>query len=288
VEAGLSVDDVVLGYKLLVGVIRDWIRERSVEVTAEEHGLLINALFTELSQTVLDYSRHRADEVARQRAEYLAGLTHQMRSPLLSLSLCAELLERDPLGLDPRVVDRLRRNVDRLRHLVDGVMRLERFEPHELPVRPRPVRPAHLVQEILRERECEAARKGLRLEARVDPGLTMRFDPELFRDALDNLVENALRYTPAGFVRIEVDDSAAETDVLFRVEDSGPGIPPERQQKLFSPIRSTSTAGVGIGLTVAHRAVTAQGGTLGLHSEPGKGSRFWFRLPRRVVASNLD
>lgn len=283
VGEGVPIEDVVLGYKLLVDVLRHWIRERGLDVAFAEYTYLFDAVFELVGESVRRYATYRAEQVARERAEYLAGLTHQMRSPLSALALGIQLLEEVDPPVDPDLMERLHRNVHRLRVLVDGVMRLERFKPHELPVSPQPTHPARLIDEIMDDRAPEAARKGLRLVVHVDRTLRMTFDPELFRDALGNLVDNALRYTPSGFVQVEVEEEPDH--ILFKVRDSGPGVPPERYEELFSALYPDKPGSAGIGLTIVHRAVAAQGGEVGVESEPGRGSLFWFRLPRTVPAT---
>lgn len=285
VGEGIPIQDVVLGYKLVVNVLRNWIRERSIEVSFSEYTYIYDAFFELVAEAVRRYADFQAREVARERAEYLAGITHQMRSPLSAIALSIQLLDQVAPPVDAGVVERIRRNVHRLRNLVDGVMRLERFKPNELPVKPCPVYPARLIDEIVSDHELEAGRKGLRLEVRVNRTLRATMDPELFRDALGNLLDNAIKYTPSGFIRVEVGEEP-ET-VLFTVTDSGPGISPERQRALFAPVRPDAGGGVGIGLTVAHRAVAAQGGVVGVESELGEGSAFWFRLPRHVKKNDL-
>jgi signal transduction histidine kinase len=159
-------------------------------------------------------------------------------------------------------------------------MRLERFAPQELPVHPVELSPAKLIDQVVDDNAYEAERKALRVEVLVNRVLRMQIDPTLFVDALGNLVQNAIRYTDAGHVRVEVEELDAE--VVFKVRDTGPGIPRERQLRMFEAVVPDAAGGAGIGLTIVHRAVTAQGGAVGVESEPGSGSLFWFSLPRRV------
>ena len=279
----IPIEDLVLGYKILVNVIRSWISERAIEVSFAEYSYFYDAVFELVAESVRRYESFRAAQVARERSEYLAGIAHQMRSPLSALALSVHVLERRAPSLDRVIIDRIRRSVRRLQGLVDGVLRLERFTPEELPVKAQEIDCFRLATEIVSDREHEASRKGLRVEVDVPRELRMIADPDLLRDAVDNLVDNAIKYTPSGVV--EVSARAEDPDrVVFAVEDSGPGIRPERRGELFAPVESERSGGTGIGLVVVQRAVAAQHGEVGVDSEPGEGARFWFRLPRDVTA----
>ncbi len=126
----------------------------------------------------------------------------------------------------------------------------------------------------------DAVRKGLRLDVLANHSTSMQVDPDLLVDALGNLIQNAIKYTERGFVRVSMEEQPDA--VVFRVEDSGPGISPERQRELFKTVQPGQQGGVGLGLNIAHRATTAQGGTLECQSEVGGGSTFVLRLPRMV------
>ena len=279
VGEGIPVQDIVLGYKLVVDVVRKWIDERRIDVTFAEFTYFYDAIFELVAEAVRRYVTHQAAEKSRERSEYLAGITHQMRSPLSAIALSLQLLEDDSIPENPRL-SRIKRNVQRLRLLIDGVMRLERFKPGELPVKPCLTRPAQLIDELVDDQEPVAVRKGLKFDTHLNRSVEAHIDPELFRDACGNLIDNAVKYTPSGFVRVEMLEEP-ET-LLFKVTDSGPGISEGRQQQLFRWIDPEMPGGAGIGLAVVHRVITAQGGEVGVESEPGKGTCFWFRLPRNV------
>jgi signal transduction histidine kinase len=203
-----------------------------------------------------------------------------MRTPLSTLSLTVAILDQLSPPLNAQIIRGLRTSISRLTLLVNGVMRLERFKPDDLPVHTEPIRPAKLVDHVISENEHDAMRKGLRLEVQVNRSTVILADPDLLLDALGNLVQNAVKYTEKGFVRVKVDEDA--DSVTFQVQDSGPGMPPERRNDLFKAIAPAKPGGVGIGLLVAHRAVAAQGGEIDVTSEVGKGTSFRFTIPREV------
>jgi signal transduction histidine kinase len=280
VHQDVPIEEVVEEYRIAVGVVRAWIEERQLDVGFAELSYFFEAMFALTAESVRRYSEHEADLVARARGDYLAGIAHQLRNPIQVISLQLKMLERSARPSSAETVAALQRSLGRLKSLVDGVMRLERFKPEELPVKPRHVRVAEFVDQVFSDNEYDAVHKGLRLEVATDRSLEMDVDPDLLLDALGNLVQNAVKYTSRGFVRIATRETPAQ--ILFEVCDSGPGISLERQNDLFKLVSPSKPGGVGIGLVVAARGVQAQEGTIGIQSEPGKGSRFWFRLPKSV------
>lgn len=284
VQQDIPIEEVVLHYGLLAETVLCMLEDREHDVTPEEIALFFQAVIALIGENARRYACSKEARQARQRAAYLARLTHQMRTPLTVLKLHAGALSRPDAPSDARLVGSIERNVRRLTLLVDGVMRLERFKPEEIPVLPVDLSPARLIDQVVDDNAYDARRKALRVEVLVNRVLRMQLDPTLFVDALGNLLQNAIKYTEAGHVLIEVEERAA--DVVFKVRDTGPGIAREKQPSLFSTVDPGTAGGAGIGLTIVHRAATAQGGTVGVESEPGHGSLFWFTLPRTVTPRN--
>jgi signal transduction histidine kinase len=286
VQQDIPIEEVVLHYGLLAETVLGFLEDRRHDVSPNEIALFFQALIALIAETARRYAASKEAQQTQERAAYLARLTHQMRTPLTVLKLHAGALSHclDPLT-NRRLAGSIERNVKRLTLLVDGVMRLERFKPEEIPVLPVELSPAKLIDQVVDDHAYEAERKALRVEVLVNRVLRMQVDPTLFVDALGNLLQNAIRYTEAGHVRIEVEEKAAE--VVFKVRDTGPGISRERQLSMFKRVEPDEAGGAGIGLTIVHRAAVAQGGTVGVESEPGQGSLFWFTLPRTVKPRNL-
>jgi two-component system sensor histidine kinase SenX3 len=285
VQQDIPIEEVVLHYGLLAETVLGLLEGRMHEVSPNEIALFFQALIALIAETARRYAASKEAQQTQERAAYLARLAHQMRTPLTVLKLHAGALSRsDPLT-NGHLVGSIERNVKRLTRLVDGVMRLERFRPEEIPVRPIELSPAKLIDQVVDDNTYEAERKALRVEVLVNRVLRMQVDPTLFVDALGNLLHNAIKYTEAGHVRIEVEERA--TEVVFKVRDTGPGIPRERQLSMFETVEPDQAGGAGLGLTIVHRATVAQGGTVGVESEPGQGSLFWFTLPRTVTPRNV-
>lgn len=278
----VRIEEMVREYAFVVEEVRAWLDARGEQVSAHDYSFFSIAIFELAAESARRYAKFQAEQVARERSEYVAGIAHQLRTPISTLNLYVQQLARGHGAPDSRALERLQRTMRRLTRLVDGILRLERFKPDEIPVHPETLAPAQVIDELVADYEHEASRKGLRLDVSVNRSARMQVDPDLLVDALGNLIQNAIKYTEKGFVRVALEEQ--EDGVVFKVEDSGPGIRPERQRELFHPVLPGQPGGVGLGLTIAFRAALAQGGTLELESEPGRGSTFVLRLPWVVHA----
>ncbi len=279
VEQDVPIEEVVKEYRIAVGVVREWIREKKIGVSFAEYSYFYDAVFELTAESVRRYATHQAETLTQERAEYLAGVMHQLRNPLSALSTGVELASQKG-SVDAEDLRKLRRSAQRLRTLVDGVLRIERFRPEATPVHPEEMYLAELVQDVMCESDADARRKGLRFEAQVDRSCRVVVDRALFFDALGNLVQNAVKFTRQGFVIVEGEE--VQDSILLRVRDSGPGISKERQESLFRSIQPGAGGGAGIGLRIAQHAALVQNGHIDVESEPGIGSTFTLQLPRVV------
>lgn len=279
VDQKMPIEEVVMEYSLALDVLRQWMKDQKIEPSFDEYSYLYQNIFELTSESVRRYQIYLQEQISQERSRYLAGLTHQMRTPISTLMMQMQILERQR-EVSPSLINVCQRNLKRLSLMVNTVMRLERFKPHELPVRPQLIYPARLIDQSMDDYQPEASHKGLRMEVDVDRTLDMRIDPDLFQDVLGNLIDNAVKYTSNGFIRVEVRTITETNEILFTVSDSGPGITPDRQAGLFGAVTPVELSGAGIGMHVAQRAVTAMGGSIGIDSTPGQGTSVWFRLPK--------
>ena len=223
----------------------------------------------------------------RERGDLVAKLTHELRTPLTSAVMAIGLLAESAAKLDDRqrqIVDILRGDVSRLKALSDNLNEMARAQLAGVELASEPLDCAALVEGALAPFHLQAEERKVRLTIECGKDLPpLHADPNKLPWVLTNLCGNALRYTPPGgsiTVRARVDGPA----VLFEVIDTGPGIPRTDQARIFEKFsqRNSATGGVGLaglGLYIAREIVEAHGGTIGVESEPGKGSRFFFRLP---------
>ena len=227
-------------------------------------------------------ARNLAEE--KDKIKTLIGdISHQTKTPIANLLLYAQLLVEQDLPPESRAyVSALEGQAEKLRFLIDALVKTSRLEAGVLAMAPK----SHPIQQLL---EAAAAQAAPRAEARgialtVEPaGLTARFDPKWTAEALYNLVDNAVKYTPPGG---SVALRAVGYELFCRIDvtDTGPGIPEAEQAKIFQRFyRSPSASeeeGVGIGLYLARQIAAGQGGYLKVASRPGEGSTFSLFLPR--------
>ncbi len=225
------------------------------------------------------------------RSEFVANASHELRTPLATIRAAVEaLLDMDlatAASAARQFIDRIDRHSARLEQMVADLLdlsrleaRRERFEPQTLQVRP--------VLDDLRARFTELLeRKNLHWEARCDPpdAVTIQVSPYLLRLTLDNLVDNAIKFTdPGGHVTVTFCRTAEQAG--FKVADDGCGIPPEEQERVFERFyqversRSGAERGTGLGLSIVRHAVHAMHGTVRLESTPGCGTRVAFLVPQ--------
>ena len=215
----------------------------------------------------------------------IADISHQTKTPIANLLLYAQLLGEQELPPESRTyASALERQAEKLRFLIDALVKTSRLETGVFAMTPKRHGIQQLLDAALSQAAPRAAAKGLALAAEPTD-LTARFDLKWTAEALYNLVDNAVKYTPAGG---SVTLSAQLLDSFCRVDvtDTGPGIPEGEQARIFrrfyrSPAASEEE-GVGIGLYLTRQIAAGQGGYCKVTSRPGEGSTFSLYLPREL------
>jgi PAS domain S-box-containing protein len=229
-----------------------------------------------------------AYEANRTKADFLAVLSHDMRTPLASIIGYSELLQ---MGIPEPISDTSRERVERIataaRHLlylIDELLMFARLDAHHDEARAIEVNVGALLQDVAAVIEPLAQSRGLRFELDADPALPrIGTDPDKLRQVLVNLMANAVKYTERGIVGLSA--RAQDAQILLEVRDTGIGIREEHLTKIFAPfwqVDPTMRArggGTGLGLSVVKRLVDLLRGEVAVHSVPGEGSTFTITLP---------
>jgi two-component system phosphate regulon sensor histidine kinase PhoR len=235
--------------------------------------------------------RRRLDRVRR---DFVANASHELRTPLTSIKGFVEALEDGAVADPPtarRFLGKIRVHADRMAALVADLLELSRLESGERPPRWEGVSPAALVEEVVASFADAAGRKGTALVAGGDGAPEVVSDPERLRGILENLVENAIKYTPPGG-RVEVSSHAGpDGAAVFTVSDDGPGIAAEHLPRIFERFyrvdkaRSRDQGGTGLGLSIVKHLAEGMRAGVSVESEPGRGTRFTVTVPARPLSS---
>jgi signal transduction histidine kinase len=227
----------------------------------------------------------RLEAVESTRRRMLADLAHEMRTPLTTLEAHLEALQDGVRQLDEATFDVLTGSTDRLRHLAHDIGAVSRAQEGELEINLEPTDPGDLVDAATVASADRYHDKGVTLSTDVGTDVAVQADPSRMGQVLANLLDNALRHTPAGGT-VRVSCRRAGGGVEIEVADTGEGIEPAHLPHVFDrfyradPARNSSHGGSGIGLTISRALVEAQGGELSAHSDgPGLGASFVIRLP---------
>jgi two-component system phosphate regulon sensor histidine kinase PhoR len=291
-EDGFDIEEVVAEYNLMRTSVLALAERRGVAMKGPALRVLNDVLDHAIGAAVKTFAERQATEVQRRREEYLAFVAHDLRTPLNAITLATHVLElRWPEGgPDPdtaRMMRTLRRNSAHLKTLVDKVLdenthlltelglKLERRRFDLWP----------LVEGVMQDVQPMALERKTALVNQVPDDLVVNADASLVRRILQNLLSNAIGYTPGGVVTIGAREEGAEGPVECWVADNGDGIPPERLSTVFDALETDpGRDGVGLGLAIVKTFVEAHDGRVSVESAPGKGCVFRFTLPRSAGA----
>ena len=226
----------------------------------------------------------RFDEL---KTDLMATVAHELRTPLTSLHMAVHLCLEGAAGplteKQTDLLDAARADCARLQAMVNDLLDVSRLEGGVVPIVPQPLDAEELVAAAEGLHRGSAEAKGVTLLRETEAGpLLVAADPARAPIVLHNLLDNAIRHTPAGG-RVSLRARAAAKQVRFEVEDTGPGVPPELRAFVFEKFARApdeKAGGAGLGLFIAREIVRGHGGEIGVDDAPGGGSLFWFTLPR--------
>ncbi len=212
----------------------------------------------------------------------LQDVSHELRSPLARLSFALELVRKNPSSTE--AFQRVKKEVDRISRLIADLLQVTRAEGDAGCRNDEIISTDEFLRELVEDCNLEALARGCRIDLREDAVGEFKGDQELLRRAVENVVRNAIRYTPPG-QSVEVSSSAANGELVIAVRDYGPGVPERELEAIFHPFHRVeedrnraSGGGVGLGLSIAHRAVLLHQGSISA-SNAQPGLRVEIRLP---------
>jgi signal transduction histidine kinase len=245
--------------------------------------------------TALRQLNARLEQASRAKSEFLANMSHELRTPMNAILGFTEMLRDGLYGDVPEglkePLDDIQTNGRHLLGLINDVLDLSKIEAGRMDLALEEYAVHDVVDSVRTSLRSLAVERGLEFETRVPPGLPIAYgDAKRIRQCLLNLAGNALKFTRQGRVDITVEQQGEE--LIYRVRDTGIGIPKDELDKVFDEFRQVDTTvtrefgGTGLGLSITKRFIEMHGGRLGVESEPGRGSMFWFAVPLRVAVTS--
>ncbi|MGI9167289.1 MAG: ATP-binding protein [Pyrinomonadaceae bacterium] len=289
---GFDIEEVVAEYNALRGVIQDLIERNDLRLRGAVNRTINRVIDVSIGLAVKTYATQKALEIQQRREEHLTFVAHDLRSPLSAIAMAAQLLERavpdvikDERGTS--LLETMHRNLRHLNSLVVKVVQEEanlkagvneKVKREELKLR-------MLVEEVVSDLLPLAEASNLTLINRVPEDLIAFADANMLTLIFQNLVSNAIDYTPNGEVVIEAQRINESASIECWVSDNGSGIPADRLEKVFDKLETDpdKQGGMGLGLAIVKQFVEAHGGEVGVESKPGQGSTFRFTIPYQAA-----
>jgi PAS domain S-box-containing protein len=229
-------------------------------------------------------------ELNRIKSEFVSNVSHELRTPLANMKLYQHLLENGMAERRPQYLATMRRETERLQNLIEDLLMLSRLDLKRAVPNLRPVSVHDLLGDLVRDRSDLAAKRNLALTYEFAPGnVHVLADPMMLTQAVTNLLDNAMNYTVEG--SITVSTQVMDELVQISVTDTGLGIAPEEQTKLFDRFfrgeaaQQTGAVGTGLGMAIVKEIIQAHNGTISVTSKPDKGSTFTLSVPKYQTES---
>lgn len=291
-----------LGFASVI-LISDFWREQQILGIGLLLGLLITTLYVALLLQRIEREKRRAEASSQAKSRFLANMSHEIRTPLNGVVGMTDLLARTPMGLEQReIMSTIQASAETLLNLIEEILDFSKIEAGKVEVRLTDLDLSELTDSVISMMKPTADTKGIELNCWIDLDISpvIKTDPKLLRQILINLLNNAIKFTDQGEIVLKVTPSdAADSEgsvqkLIFEVIDTGIGISEAQQKRIFEWFEQGDDSatrrytGSGLGTTITKQLVELLGGTIGLESRLGEGSRFWFQIPAISSDNPID
>ena len=282
-----------------------WVQNRGRVVERDEDNLpsrmigMMMDISTEMAQaSALEAAKLAAEEAQRINTEFMANLSHEIRTPLNSVLGLIQLVRQSPLApVQAKLVEEIVQSGQLLSRTLNELLDHARLQASGVELENKPLQLRELLGSTMVLFNQQAKKAGIGLFAKVAPDVpdTLLGDALRLQQVISNLVSNAIKFTPQGQVDIHIGQLHSDEGVVMlmvEVQDTGIGIKPDEHARLFTPFFQSDASitrrfgGTGLGLSICKRLVSLMGGTMGVDSTPGKGSRFWFTARLLLAETN--
>lgn len=286
---GYTLSHVVHAYGAMCQAITELATTQKTRITTEEFHDLNRCLDVAIAGAVTEYQSITNTQDIRREVEHLGFLAHELRNSLNSVNISFQIIKTGTVGLEGTTGQMLERGLKRIEDLIDRSLTEVRLR-----VDPKVhLEASHLlslVDQIMVTAHVVARSKNQTLEIQIDPTLFVDVDQQLFYSALSNLVQNALKFSHDGG-KIQVRGRLVGENIVVEVEDECGGLPPHSVlTDLFKPFeqQNKDRNGLGLGLSIAQRAISLNRGTIEVSDLPGKGCVFKIILPQTTLPKNKN
>jgi len=289
IRRAVLLTSVYVGLLLLITPLVFWIQKEILSSPNHSFFLLFFGIF--LTSLIISFGPFLYAYFARRSAyfkEYtLAGITHELKSPLGAIQSAADIIQRD-LPPSTEKNDRLRtyvemiqKNCERLEAFIKDLLHVAKIQTNDFSLNRQKIKMEDLVHGAIDKYEEKARKKGIKIQFNLLPTQEIALDPEKISQVLSNLISNSIKFSEEGSITVHLKNSGADLQTI--ITDKGRGIPPHQLDLIFDRFfqANPNGKGTGVGLTIAKAWVEAHGGKIWAESEgEGKGSRFTFTLPQ--------
>ena len=276
---GYTLSHVVHAYGSMCQAITEVATNKKYPVTANEFHNLNRCLDVAIAGAVTEFQSIRNDNTTSREIQHLGFLAHELRNALVAVKISVRLIQSGAVGIGGSTSRVLDRGLKRFEELIDRSLAEVRLNV-DPKVHIESINLLHLINQIMIIADIAATEKQQRLEVKVGATVVFDGDKELFYSALSNLIQNAVKYTRLRG-KIEIRGFNMGTNVIIEVEDECGGLNPGAEVDLFKPFeqQSEDRKGLGLGLTIAKRAIMLNKGKLVVRNLPGKGCMFTITIP---------